>query len=674
MGAGDQSSAEELIGASSRSVTTVGDEVGRLDQALLDLESCGAASVACTHCPTSSSEAKLARELTKAARARGFVSAHLSLEEFPVDAVDQLVAGLLDLLVPPDDSRAKGLLHLLDLYFEKHGARSVERFDEAAEAEGATGDLRALCRAYLAAEDDAHREVRALTLWAEGETPKAKYAQAGVRGTLNVHSGQRVFGELTRLVRALGHSGLVVVLSHGGSISTRSGRKREKSYTLLRELVDNFDSGRGAVCTRIVLTGDDSLFTGPKSLQSLAPLYARLSLPSDAEPPPPHRTWTSLIRDPYEYVHRRVRAPETARPKALRSLVRISQGLPPVDAVASMSVGHERIDKSIDRLFRHAEMAGSVFQVLSGEYGSGKTHLLLHLADRALAQGHPVFWLNLERMNLDLGNPARHLTRVLEQSVLPRRGKPSALDRLAAWTRSSGKLKRLLNELQEISSGESEESKAAAKALSVASEAGDAGAALEEFLSARDLSTKPGGSSYRLDAYRRLLLWMELLRRLEDVQGPVVLIDEAENLYTSGVSETARRSALRTLSFYCGGALPGACVVLAMTPPALAQMRRESRPLLREAADVNSTLDVEDVDLFRMRLSKLTPDEVPGFSQPMRRKLAERVRATHKSVRGPVEIEDWEGMVKRLSDSAEQPRALLRSLVDELEATWWGSR
>jgi hypothetical protein len=174
-----------------------------------------------------------------------------------------------------------------------------------------------------------------------------------------------------------------------------------------------------------------------------------------------------------------------------------------------------------------------------------------------------------------------------------------------------------------------------------------------------------------LDAYRRLLLWLDLLQRLEGVGGPVVLIDEAENLYTTGASETARRSALRTLSFYCGGALPSACVVLAMTPSALTMLRKEQKTLLKDAAEVDSTLDIEDVDFFGERLKKLTPDEVPAFSAPMRQKLAEKVRNTHKSVRGPVALEHWDDLVTELARSKAQPRALLRTLVDELEAAWW---
>lgn len=658
------------LSAAARSVSTVEDEVARFEQALRDLELCDASSVTLTQCATPAREAALVRELSKRARDRGWVTARLSLEEMSLAALHELVAVLLDALVPARETRVAGILGLLDEFHARHGRKSLDRFDEATGEFDASGDLTALCRAYLAAEDDAHREVRAFDAWARGVELKGR-AVAEVRSVLGPHTAQRVFGELTRLVRALGYKGLLVLLHDGGALTLRTQRQREKSYTVLRELVDNFDSGRGAVCTRIVITGDERLFQGPRSIRTLTPLLTRLEVPSPAEPPPPHRAWTQLIKDPYEYVHRRPRSPELTRPVTLRSLVRVSQGLPPTEAVTSMSVGHERIDRVVDRLFAHSEMAGSVFQVLVGDYGSGKTHLLMHLAERALSQGHPVFWLNLERMNLDLGNPQRHLSRLLDHSVLPKRGRPSALQRASVWTRSPAKLRALRTTLEEIALGTSAEAIAAKKALLIADAAKDPGKALENFLRAEDLARKSSGTSYRQDAYRRLLLWLELLARLEGCSGAVLLIDEAENLYTTGLSQAARRSALRTLSFYCGGSLPGACVVLAMTPPAYAELRKEANTLLRELKELASTLDGEDPALFRRRLSRLEPEVVPPFSRGMRLELIDRVVSAHRAVRGPVEIEQWPEIARAAAREARSPRELVRRLMDELESAWW---
>jgi hypothetical protein len=168
-----------------------------------------------------------------------------------------------------------------------------------------------------------------------------------------------------------------------------------------------------------------------------------------------------------------------------------------------------------------------------------------------------------------------------------------------------------------------------------------------------------------------VLLWVELVRRLDGGRGAVILIDEAENLYSSGLSWSLRRTALRSLSFYCGGAIPGAAVVMAMTPPAFAELDGEAKRLLGEADEMASTLDIEDVALFRRRLSQLTPETVPQLTRKQREELADKVRRTHKSVRGPVDIPDWQNHRGRLSREHRSPRTLIRTLVDELESAWW---
>jgi hypothetical protein len=660
-----------LAAGASRSVTTIEDELGRQDQALLDLSHSRTVAVSLVHCSTEKREAQLVRRLAARARAQNFVTAQVSLLEVNLDTFEQLVRTLAEGLFAPGAPRPGGLLQLLDRYWERRGTRAALRFQEAAEAAGAEGDLKALCHAYLEADGEARSEIRAYHAWLDGTEPGKRSRNPQVRAALNPQTAQRALGELSRIMVALGYSGLAIYLHDGDAVTRRTTRQREKAYTVLRELVDNFDTGNGAVGVRILITGTERLFEGARSLASLAPLLARLEIASDAEPPPPHRSWTSLVRDPYEYVHRRAERAPDAKRASLRTLIRISQGLPPLEAVTSMSVGHERIDRDIDRLFEHADASGSVFTALVGDYGSGKTHLLMHLAERALADGHPVFWLNLERLNLDLGNPARHFQRLLEHSVLPLRRRPTALEQASRWTRSAVKLRSLCHALGEIACAQAEVAVPARKALQIANAAAEPGTALESFLIGRDLRERSAAKGYRQDAYRRLLLWLELLAKLEGCRGPVVLIDEAENLYTTGSGRTARRAALRSLAFYCGGALPNACVVIAITPPALAQLRREARELLGEVDEQSGTLEWEDAPMFKRRLQRLEPELVPALSKKQRYELAELVRSTHRGVRGPIEFEDWERRVKDVVREHHSPRAVIRTLVDELEASWW---
>jgi hypothetical protein len=654
-----------------RSATTIDDELARLDQALFDLDECRGVSVNLIHCPSPTAERSLVRQLAQRARDRKFVTAEVSLRESSPDTPDAMMRVILEGLIPPHESRARGLLYLLDLFQQRYGKNSAARFSEQAAAEGADGDLTALSLAFLSAGEDADKEIRAYRAWLMGNEPARRYRNPDVRRALSERTAQRALGELTRVVRAMGYRGTALFLSEGDGITARTARQREKAYTVLRELVDNFDSGRGVCSARITITGTDAFFNGDKAIISLAPLRMRLEIPSDAEPPPPHRSWTTLVREPYEYIHRRVAPPVEGKGNALRTLIRISEGLPPTHAVTSLSVGFDKIEETIDRLFATNEKADDAFSVLVGEYGSGKTHLMLHLQERALEANRPVFWLNLERMNLDLGNPSRHLARLLEHSALPLRRRPTAAERAVQWTRSKQKLNALRAALEEIAKGEREDAFAAQKALQIWDHAKNPERAVENYLLALDLETRGAGAGNRRDAYRRFLLMIALMEKLEETKGAVLLIDEAENLYTSGSSWAQRRAALRALAFYTSGAFPASVVVMAMTPQVFEQMRKEAKQLLFEADEMPSTLEMEEVTRFRTNLFRYDPDDVPLLTAAQRIELCERVRHLHRSVRGPIEVSGWEDKAQKLARAHKSPRTLIRTTIDELESTWW---
>src|SRR5690606_16363099 len=329
------------------SATTLDEEAARLEQALLDMSSCEGASVVLVHCPSASRERALLRELGVRARGRRFATAEVSLREHGLETPDGLVREVLARLVPPGENRPCGLPGMLDRFRERHGKRTADLFDEAARAQDAGGDLTALCRGFLRAEDgDTTAARRAYTAWCDGVEPPRKFRNREVRRALSERTAQRALSELSRVVRALGHQGLLLMLAEGDALPSRTERQREKAYTVLRELVDNFDGSGGAAAPRVILTGRSPLFVGPTSIQSVVPLRMRLEIPSAAEPAPPHRSWTTLVGQGNGRRHRRIAAPDE-RPRALRNLIRISEGLPPVDRVTQMSVGQERLDRTI---------------------------------------------------------------------------------------------------------------------------------------------------------------------------------------------------------------------------------------------------------------------------------------------------------------------------------------
>src|SRR5262249_26257613 len=146
--------------------------------------------------------------------------------------------------------------------------------------------------------------------------------------------------------------------------------------------------------------------------------------------------------------------------------------------------------------------------------------------------------LSLERLDSDLGNPQRHLRRLLEQATLHDEARTGPLDLLDRWTHDDDAASLLVESLRAIADEGGDAGSAAARAL----RGPPRGRArhIAGFLGAADLTAKPGGASYRHDAYCRLLLWFALLARLEGSLGPVVLIDEAENLFKSGMSPAQR--------------------------------------------------------------------------------------------------------------------------------------
>ena len=183
---------------------------------------------------------------------------------------------------------------------------------------------------------------------------------------------------------------------------------------------------------------------------------------------------------------------------------------------------------------------------------------------------------------------------------------------------------------------------------------------------------RPASAAYGRDAYQRLILWLELLERADGCRGPMILIDEAENLFRA-FTAPQRRAALRSLSYYCGGTLPGSCVVLAITPDALDRLRGEADAQLADVAEQRTVLPSEDAAMLRRRLHQVRPIEVPTLDEAQRVVLAFKVQALHRRVRAPTSDPRWASWITETIASAATPRELVRRAVDRLEGLWWRS-
>src|SRR5262249_3753145 len=148
---------------------------------------------------------------------------------------------------------------------------------------------------------------------------------------LSARTAKRALRDLTRLVRALGFRGTLVLLEGADVVTRLPPARRAAAYATLRELIDNADAGRGLVATQIAVAGSSSLSSGPRSLASDPPLATRVAVWEEPvrAVPPPHRPLIDLAA-PEEIT--RGALPElrpAADQPALATLLRGAHGLPP---------------------------------------------------------------------------------------------------------------------------------------------------------------------------------------------------------------------------------------------------------------------------------------------------------------------------------------------------------
>lgn len=639
-------------------------------QTLLDLAATDASNVAVlVGTPPND---RVVHDLERDALARGFPVATVSVEEHPLHRLHVLLKHLAtDLRLPDVRGRAPhGIAGALQAFRREHGDEAVERFHEFADADGLTGELRTLAAEAL--EQDGSS--RPLLRWLRGGALARAHLDLGLRPILP-RTAKAALVQLTRFLRVLGYPGLRVILRDGESLVDLSPGRREVAYTVLRELVDNADSPRGMVATEVLLIGGRALLDRKASLYAHPALASRLLADTLIGPPLPHRP-LELLDPPEDETPATLgpaptpRAAEPGRRNALRAQLRIAQGLPPLGGVEALSVGLEQIDARLSRLFAQTDRDESTVALLVGDYGTGKTHHLMHLEARALAERRPVFHLAVERLDEDLGNPQRHLRRLLELGVLPGRRHSGPFERLEGWL-ASRKRRRLLREaLEELAASEVPAAWAAERCLEGSSEDDLKATHVRRILTGADLEFLNAAPRHRREAYDRLQLWLELLARFEDCAGPVIVLDEAENLYRTGVSRRHRRTALRSLAFYCGGSLPGACVVLAVTPETLDHLREEAEALLDEIDEQASRLPEEDPWMLRRRL-QARPITISRLRKSDLEELARRAHTLGRRARGAIPDPTWEDDLQGILKEAATPRQLVRMVAMRTERLAW---
>ncbi len=404
--------------------------------------------------------------LVASALVSGFAVATTSLAEHGLQDLQDVVGALAASLRVPrvDPGRRNGVVAALDAFAKAHGRSAEALFEQSADEEAVGGELCSLAREYIASASGMG-PARKLQAWLGGRDVARETSDLR---PLSARTAKRALADLTRFVRALGHRGTRIVLRDAEALIDLSPGRREVAYTVLRELIDNADGGHGVVACETLLVGTGDLNRRAHSLFDHPALATRVVADVPPGPPIPHQTWIALSPDdPTAPLPPVPEARETSERHAsqLRALVRIAQGLPPLEAIPDLTVGMEEVDARIAQLFETASNDGSVFAVLLGEYGAGKTHHLLHLEARALAEKRPVLRLAVERLDEDLGNPQRHLRRLIENAIFPGKRPVGFLERLDAWLAKPAARKRLRSALDAVFDARDETARPAARAI-----------------------------------------------------------------------------------------------------------------------------------------------------------------------------------------------------------------
>jgi hypothetical protein len=229
-------------------------------QALTDLHACDGAEVVFVKSPRAADGALYLDALEADARAQGWVTARVRvLEDRAFDSLDALLRSVVKSLRCNEiDDDARGVVALLEAFHRRDPRHALARFDEAGAKLHATGDLLALARAYLDAHRHPAREAARIEAWLAGTELARAEANSAALSALSARTARRSFGELTRLLRALGHRGTLVTFHGADVIPKLPPGRREDAYTVLRELLDNADGGRGLSAQLVVEGGQRS--------------------------------------------------------------------------------------------------------------------------------------------------------------------------------------------------------------------------------------------------------------------------------------------------------------------------------------------------------------------------------------------------------------------------------
>jgi len=363
-------------------------------------------------------------------------------------------------------------------------------------------------------------------------------------------------------------------------------------------------------------------------------------------------------------------------PVRLRTLMRLRAGLPPVEGLDQLSVGYDAAMRTIRTL-----LAQESWILALGDYGSGKTHFLQVLRQAAHEAGFATcFFCSDSQMNA-LNHPQRFMTSLLHTLEIP--GMPvqgyehflsllvttdDGCDQLAAAVETHAIGSRMPFgdarwHLEALREGRRQEAPPARQSFDHRVRK------LVDDLSGRTIAARSAVPINREIAYRLLLIARDIVMS-RGCSGIVLLIDEAESIFTKLPTIRSRIGAARVLSALClSSTLEHFKTAIAMTPDGY-------RNLFDEIGDYPTRDCIhgrEPLAAFRKDVldqSHLLFDcQCSGFRELS--SILDRIRTLYKRTYAPCLDSDgeWRRFTHKITSTGLPMRLLVRQAVDWLDAT-----
>lgn len=248
-----------------------------------------------------------AARLFQAGLARDWVAVYVELsDQVMLHEFHQVFSQIVDRIYVPEQidwewGRAvspRGFIGILEAHFKElrkamsldHGAdiaasaRSdlIGRVNAVLQRGRIYGEFAYAVRSYFEARIDSDRDtVLLLERWFRGEPG------VGIRGVLRPVSkvtGKEYLRCLSAFLIGIEYKGLLIIIDELERIMEESPIRRRKSYTILRELIDNVDGENGMRCTCLYAAAPPGQFESQKGFIEVEALASRIQAPLVLQP------------------------------------------------------------------------------------------------------------------------------------------------------------------------------------------------------------------------------------------------------------------------------------------------------------------------------------------------------------------------------------------------------